>query len=253
MLASGAMAIGCGDGAALPPQDAAAPDTAINACDQPALDEETLGRLTMSIDNHVAMRPGEERTFELGVVECCYFIEPVDACATFSVTPATGARIDERTGLLTIDAATAHGTRFDVTANVEDGRRLVSLPVYVYTEAGNPLFGIWREAAQIDCQTGAEITPEQAIQELWFRADGSVNVTWFPFEIYVDYWASYTYDLAAGTLGLTVTGGNYVPGDIDGEGTFSLAPDGSLLLRDMWLGTPRDGTAPPRCGHRFVR
>jgi hypothetical protein len=53
-------------------------------------------------------------------------------------------------------------------------------------------------------------------------------------------------------LSMTVTGGNYVPPDVDGEGTASVDPQtGELVLTDMWLGTPSEGTATTACGHRF--
>ena len=41
-----------------------------------------------------------------------------------------------------------------------------------------------------------------------------------PFEIYHDYWGTYGYDLAQGTLDLSDAEGNYVPPDLDGSGSF---------------------------------
>jgi hypothetical protein len=103
------------------------------------------------------------------------------------------------------------------------------------------------------CGRGTEIIPEELIGELRFGADGTFAVTWMPFEIYVDYRGTYAYDLTWGTLDLVVEGGSYVPDDVDGSGSFSVDEEGRLILRDMWLGSPRGVTDPPDCGHRFVR
>ena len=62
------------------------------------LDEETLDRLRLTMDHSVEMQPGETREFTVGVVECCYVFEPVDACVVWSVDPADGATIDPETG-----------------------------------------------------------------------------------------------------------------------------------------------------------
>jgi hypothetical protein len=76
-------------------------------------------------------------------------------------------------------------------------------------------------------------------------------VTWVPFESYKDYWGTYTFDLAQGTLELTITGGNTIPEDVDGEGRFARDATGALILTDLWLGTPSLERDPPNCGHRF--
>ncbi len=217
------------------------------------LDEDTLNRLRLSMDQSVGMQPGTTHAFSLGVLECCYSFVPVEACATWSVHPAEGASIDPDTGLLTVDPTTPSGSVFTVSADVENGRRVVSVEVHVFTPQDNPLVGIWKEEAQFACGTGEEAAPEKPIRELRFQADGSFSVTWTPFEVYKDYWGTYTYDLEQGTLELGITGGNYIPDDVDGSGLFSLDEQGRLILRDMWLGSPHEGTGPANCGHRFAR
>ncbi|MGB3904980.1 MAG: hypothetical protein WBB22_08665, partial [Anaerolineae bacterium] len=220
------------------------------------LDEDTLDRLTVSMDpmdQTVEMRPGETRTFSLGVIECCYILEPVKACATWSVDPPEGASIDPDTGLFTVDAQGLSGSVFTVSADVENGRRVVSVEVHVFTPEDNPLVGLWREEAQFACSTGEEVVPEQPIGELRFRADSSFRVTWMPFEIYVDYWGTYAYDLPRGTLDLVITGGNYVPDDKDATGSFSIDEDGRLILDGIWLGSPTGGPSSPNCGHGFMQ
>ena len=65
-----------------------------------------------------------------------------------------------------------------------------------------------------------QVPAERSIGELEFRADGTFSVTWVPFETYRDYWGRYTLDLRTGRLNLQVETGNYVPPDVDGDGTF---------------------------------
>jgi hypothetical protein len=217
------------------------------------LDEDTLERLRLSMNPTVEIQPGGTREFSLGVVECCYVFEPVDTCATWSVSPDEGASIDGQTGVFVVDPATPSGEVFTVTADVESGRRLVSIEVYVYTPEANPLVGIWREQAQLTCDTSEDSVPEDRIGELRFDADGSFSVTWAPFEIYRDYWGTYAFDLNQGTLDFTGAEGNYVPEDVDGSGSWVIDEEGRLVLRDMWLGAPRGGSGIVNCGHRFTR
>jgi hypothetical protein len=220
-------------------------------CSQP-LDEEVLDTLTTGFDQHFDMKPGTSKKFDLGTTECCYSFNPVDACVTWSVSPATGATIDAD-GNLTVDASATDGDVFTVTADVENGRKIVTSQVYIFTPEGNPFVGAWEEQSQLACSDGAEVTPESKIYELWFRADHRVNVTWMPFELYVDYWGTYTYDLETGALSIAVENGNYVPADIDNSGTFTIDTEGALELHDMWLGSPQESAAPAECGHVFTR
>src|SRR4030042_387964 len=145
------------------------------------LDEDTLNRLSLVMGDTLAMQPGETWEFSPGVVECCYVFEPVDACATWSVSPTEGATIDAETAVSTVDTGTPRGTVFTVTADVENGRRLVSAEAHIYTPEANPLFGTWGEEAQFSCETGEEVVPEERIGELAFGADGEFRVTWHPF------------------------------------------------------------------------
>jgi len=219
-------------------------------------DEDTLERLELStspLEQTVQMHPGETHAFSLGVIECCYILEPVEACATWSVEPTLGASIDAQTGVFAVDQGTPSGSVFTVSADVENGRRVVSIEVHVYTLEDNPLVGLWREEAQLACGTGEEVVPEEPIRELRFGADGSFAVTWKPFEIYVDYRGTYAYDLTRGTLDLVVEGGSYVPDDVDGTGSFSIDEEGCLILSEIWLGSPRGGPSSPNCGHGFMQ
>lgn len=184
---------------------------------------------------------------------------PLDLCQAWAVDPAD-VGIAVVGDQLVVDAGTPDGTEATVTATIparalgEDEDVTLSLPVFVYDPALRPWVRGWREVARVDCQTGAERAPEQAIEEILIRAGGTMSVTWTPFEVYVDYWADHGFgagaDPRAGEVRLEVTGGNYVPGDVDGVGSYRM--DGEdLVLEDLWLGTPQGGTAPAGCGHRL--
>jgi hypothetical protein len=209
-----------------------------------------------ALGDAIDLQPGDTTRLVLGVFdyEVCgtgfrCFV-PVAADATWSVTPTDGARIDPATGILNIDATTSSGSIFTVRAEVEGGRHVVETRVKIFTPESNPLIGYWREQAQLTCDSGAEVAPAMAIAELIFDPDGAFAVTWFPFESYKDYWGTYTFDLGKGTLQLTVTGGNTIPPDVDGEGRFARGATG-LVLTDLWLGTPSPERGPANCGHRF--
>lgn len=219
-----------------------------------ALDEDTLQALTLTGNGAGALlgarataHPGDTVDFELGLVECCYSFEPVAACAVYSIAPEEGATVDAATGAVTVAASTPHGTTFTVTADVEDGRRVLTAELFVWTTEANPIASVYAEQAQLACG-GGEREPEQAMGEVAFYGDQRFNVTWTPFEVYIDYWGTYRIDAAAQTLELTVESGNYVPPDVDSSGTYRFE-DGQLILEDMFLGTPSGGVAAPACGH----
>ena len=239
------------------------------------LDERTLQSLTIygfapgyepsgpefvgSGSEGIGMQPGDTLVMALGTIDhescgpigfACFTPAPADAA--WSISPPTGARSDAATGRLTIDAATPGGTVLTVRADVEHGRREVERQVHVWTSEANPLVGVWREEAQLACGDQAERTPPLAIEELVFAPDGTFTVTWIPFESYRDYWGTYTFDLDKGTLRLTVSGGNSIPPDVDGDGAFAIDAGGRLVLADLWLGTPPVEAAAARCGHIFV-
>jgi hypothetical protein len=216
----------------------------------PPLDQETLDYLALDMDTTVQVTPGEAHQFELGVVECCYVFTQVDACADWTVSPAEGASISAD-GLLTVAGDAANGSVYTVSADVEEGRRVVDIEVHVFDPEENPLVRLWREQGQYTCGDGEYVVADEKIGELEFRADGRFNVTWAPFELYRDYWGTYTYDLAAGTLALKVEGGNHVPEGTDLEGSFSIDADGNLVLEDMWLGYPPFAELPQNCGSLF--
>lgn len=222
-------------------------------------DAETPTVPVSTLGTAIGMQPGETRRLVLGVIdyEVCgtgqrCFV-PVPVMAVWSVTPSLSAQIDPATGVLRIDPDAPSGSPVTVRADIEQGRHEVVTEVSVYTPEDNVLLGHWREEVQIACGSGEEVPPAEAIQELVFAVDGSFAVTWRPFESYVDYWGTYSFDVGRDTLDLTITGGNHIPSDVDGSGRFALDAAGSLLLTDLWLGTPPPETSQRHCGHRFGR
>jgi len=111
--------------------------------------------------------------------------------------------------------------------------------------------------------TGTSFVPVHLIEELVFDADGTFTVTWFPFEVYKDYWGPYTYDLETGSIHLTALDGNYIPPDFLSLAATFKSDGRRLTLQGVSLGSPMAFQgAPPnpqgpfpagRCGHVFER
>lgn len=229
------------------------------AAENIGLEEFTLNRL-MIVTNEdprspldTALSSGTTTDFDLAIEECCYFIVEVETAAVWSVSSTEGVSIDPQTGELTIDSDVAVGTRIDVSVDVENGRRIVTATITVTDIASNPLIGEWHEIAQLTCDTGERVDVEEAIGELIFEANGEFSVTWFPFEVYVDYVGTYDFS-QSGDLTLFGRSVNYFPPIFDGEGTFSIDDEGNLVLEDIWLGIPPSGSgAAVNCGHVFAR
>lgn len=246
-LLAGIVLAACGGGSET------GPDAAGGDCTTP-LDADTIASLTHSFwaAPVIEVQPGDQRDLELGTVDLGAAFEVVPACASWSIAPATGATIDPVTGVLVVEGDTPPGSEYVVTADVESGRKLITAEVVVYTRDAMPWQGTWRESLQLECGSGAEVAPEQMLNEIRFWADGTLWVTWTPFEVYVDYWGPYAFATGAGTVMLTADGGNYIPADLDGTGTFAFEGD-TLVLGDLWLGSPQGSTAPARCGHVLTR
>jgi hypothetical protein len=217
------------------------------------LDDKKLEQLIIS--DHTPVRPGQTIRIRTYLRECCVIETDIkDLCVTWSSEPTAGVQLNPQTGEITVDNAVPAGTQFEVRADVQNGRRVFSSRVTVYTPEHNPFVGRYTEVSQLDCDTGKEFPPALPIKEIEFHADGRFFVTWMPFELYKDYWGTYTYDLKEGTFTVSDISGNYVPADIGSGGTFEFQ-SGSLLLKDFFFGsTPstKDGeTRKKACGHRL--
>ena len=89
--------------------------------------------------------------------------EIADEATTEDVLPkdaGAGAGTDAEARLGTL-AMHGFAARRDpvVRAEVEGGRHVVETRVKIFTPESNPLTGYWREAAQLTCDSGAEVDP----------------------------------------------------------------------------------------------
>ena len=202
-------------------------------CKQP-LDADTLKRLQLGWTD-VQLHPGDTHQFSLAILSTYAPSQEVPACTTWKVEPEGKGASISNTGLLKIDPKTPVPSKFVVTADIEQGREQRQMDVFVYNDDSQPLVGRWRQQSMFDCDTEKETKPGELIQELEFRARGWFSVTWTPFEVYRDYWGSYTTGKAKGDLSLQIEGGNFVPKDFRGSGHYKLKDNKTLELIGAYL------------------
>ena len=222
----------------------------------PPLDEYTLNAVSLEYGDSVDVKPGEQRLLRLYQWMCCWIPRQVTADARFSTDSGHHASLDPG-GLLTIDADAPGGTSFRVYADIEHGRRIVSADVYVDTKKSNPLLGSWTQTGELPCDGSPERVPLNPITELVFRGGRTFSITWFPFELYKDYWGFYAFDQPPGHLTLGIRAGNYVPSVFEGDGTYTITSQGDgsqrLTMRGIFPGRLRSETGvEPACGAVFV-
>jgi len=148
--------------------------------------------------------------------------EPVpDACLrNWAVSDAAIARLSDDGAQVTIADDAAPGSRF--TVSVEAGGEQLDRAVTVADPA----------VATIDLKASQKAIARcerKRIGEFKLDVYGGFGVTFTPFESYVDYWGSYTYDPASGRLAMTVTGGNEIPAALDLDGTATRVDGGWQL------------------------
>jgi hypothetical protein len=140
---------------------------------------------------------------------------------------------------LRVGKAVKPGTVVEVSGAIGGGRAKASFTVIAADAIS--LSGTWKEVGSADCPLTSP-----PLRELKFTSEGRFNVTWTPFETYVDYWGDYRFDPAAGSLTMTATGGNQVAGDAMLSGHASLGADGLLTLTGVDFGR-REGRPPSTC------
>lgn len=226
-------------------------------CTQP-LDAQTLNQLQLGWTD-IQLRPGESHQFTLSILSTYAPAKEVPACATWKVDPeGKGASISP-SGLLKIDPATPAGTRFIVTANIENGRAQRQTAIFVYTDQSQPLVGFWQQKSRSGCKTKIEDQGSELIRELEFRADGTFSVTWTPFEVYRDYWGTYEIHAASRAVSLQILHGNYVPKQFNGKGKYKVKDKATLELFGIYLGdshgkeTAEIPKISGRCRYIFTR
>jgi hypothetical protein len=119
------------------------------------------------------------------------------------------------------------------------------------TAAASPLTGLWHQTGAA-CPSGGRAPA--SVEELEFEPGGRALVTFVPFETYHDYWGPYRYDAATGALAITAERGNSIPPDLDLDGRATLAPNGALVIENMYFGAVRGEPAGARnCTLTFIR
>jgi hypothetical protein len=165
----------------------------------------------------------------------------LDDLGVYPEGAAVFTRQEDGVPIAEVSADVQAGTRIRLEATY-NGHGLTG-PVEVYRAADNPLVGIWR-------QDGEGCPANSAIRELVFTGGGDFSVTWTPFEVYKDYWGTYTYDAETGAIHLEVESGNQVPGDIVPDGTVTADGTG-LRFETLSFGTP--GQASGACDGGFPK
>jgi hypothetical protein len=167
-------------------------------------------------------------------------VEPVPAACLEEVVLSGPATLQADGRTVTINADAAPGAVVQVEGKV--GEAGLSGRILVYLEEAQPLVGRWSQPEEACANEGAE-----PVRELIFRPDGTFSLTWTPFEIYRDYWGTYTF--TDGLLTLIPEGGNRIPPDAGFSGRVELG-SGTLRLPTALFGAPVQGVA---CAAPFQR
>ena len=97
---------------------------------------------------------------------------------------------------------------------------------YANNYENNSLYGAWNEIGS------------KAINELVLQEDGKFNFTAYPFEVYKDYWGTYSVDQKRHLLNFTIEGGNNVPKDAKLHNVeYAFDKSGHLILKNYYYGT----------------
>lgn len=222
----------------------------------PPLDEQTLASVTLG--ESIEVKPGESRTLSIYKWECCVYPVTVRANVRYSADASTAFELTPD-GYLTISRLAPAGLTFRIYGSVDGGRRIISTEVIVVTPDAFPLRGYWSQTQTLHCD-GSAGPADNPIQELAFHANGRFSVTWFPFEVYKDYWGFYSAGLpGSGHLSMAMQGGNYMPSGFRGDGTYSIRKreDGSreLTIHGVTFGADpmhKDSQQPADCGGVFI-
>ena len=137
--------------------------SAFSQCNS-SLDDATIRALTFNtFYSSFQLHPGETIDLDLIKIGCCYFFQPVNACTVWSVDDSSSAHIEPQTGVVSIERTALPGRKVTVTANVESGRRILTIPLYIYSSETHPLVGVWTEMTRFSCKSGNEISTGEAI------------------------------------------------------------------------------------------
>lgn len=166
---------------------------------------------------------------------------PVRCLSDWRVSPAGAAVLSADRASLMISPEAAPGAIVTVTAHYRDAAAAARFRVVGRDEV--VLTGTWRQD-RVKCDPGQ--APGEPVRELKVMDDGRFNVTYQPFESYVDIWGVFGFDPASGALTLTPDGGNFAPPIFDGDGTARLEGERRLILDGVYLGDRNERNFEPR-------
>jgi hypothetical protein len=222
--------------------------------------------------NPVGVQPASVRKFELVrwvAPDLLPATEEVKVTWTLKSEGAAAPRAAiDQAGVLTVQASAEPGSILSIYADLNHGERVISLPVYIYRPGLEPLMEVraWHQTAEIPCDGSSDRPVVDGIQELLFDASGRYSVAWHPFESYKDFWGPYAMNVKTRKVTFRALGGNLVPKDIQGDGTFRVVRlrssvsqvDGSrihdmqLRLNGIYFGTFGRARRHKPCGLVFA-
>ena len=148
---------------------------------------------------------------------------------------------------------TTGGRRIPLQPNAEIAKTLDDA---FYQAVSRGIVGEWRQSSWKLCSQAAQVGAadvDPPVDKLRFEERGIFAVTWPGNQKTIpDYSGHYTVEPARGTIRMHADPGPGVPADFSGDGTFSLA-DGTLTLRNIWLGTKQAKQRPDVCELTFTK
>lgn len=174
--------------------------------------------------------------------------EPGECVTGWSLSDPRLARFTpDHSAIILADDATP-GAKLVISYRTRDPKFPVRLVTTTLTIVARDAVVLTGTRSQSDLSGCDGIEP---VGELKFTADGKFNVTFQPFETYVDYWGDYRFDPETGALSMTVTGGNFQPPKLMLTGKARIEGK-TLVLEGMFLGSRSDFTPPATgCTYRF--
>jgi len=209
------------------------------------------GRLVFWFDDR-DVQAGELLASQPALVRRPHDYVPVPAAciSAWRLSPDAPAVMDAMSGIGMVAPDAKDGTTFTLIAQV--GAQIAQGKMRVADPAKHPLRGLWRQTQEIACGTGVQRAPPKPLHELRFQSSGKFSATWTPFESYIDYEGSFSYDPAKGALDLALTGGNDLPAQRKISASARLDARGRLVVSAL-PGGSRNPTDAGVCEMIFVR
>lgn len=171
---------------------------------------------------------------------------PAELLTGWKATPAGQINVARDGSAFTVLPTATPGTDVTVSASF-CGQRDITRTIRIVGKDEPVITGYWREETK---QCAGE-TPKSPVNEFEIRDIGEFSITYFPFESYRDFWGKYVFDAKAGTLSMSVDGGNRVPAGAKLSGGARLTPDGKLVLDGFFLWQPEN--AGGLCTYTFKK